>query len=53
MLTRGKQLTAYEQDDFGVIGGIQPPALIALGREFKNGVYFSERHDIQLHYLYQ
>ena len=53
MLVHCKQLTTYEQDDFGAIGGIQPPAVIALSKDFKNGIYFSENHDIQLYYLYR
>ncbi len=52
MLTHCKQLTTYVQDDFGAIGGIQPPAFIALSKDINNGVYFSEQHHIQLYYLY-
>lgn len=53
MLTRCKQLTIYVQDDFGAIGSVQPPEFMVLSKVFKNGIYFSERHDIQLYYLYQ
>ncbi len=53
MISHCRRLTEYVQDDFGAIGAVQAPVFIALGREFKNGVFFSENHHIQLYYLYK
>jgi|GEM_PF-878066 ABC-type transport system substrate-binding protein len=53
MLSHCRQITKYVQDDFGAIGGVQAPVLIALNGDFKNGVYFTENCHIQLYYLYK
>lgn len=53
MLTYSKQLTTYVQGDFSAIGTIQPPDFIALDKDFKNGIYFSEDHFLQAYYLYK
>ncbi|MBR2520585.1 MAG: ABC transporter substrate-binding protein [Oscillospiraceae bacterium] len=52
MLVHCKQITKYEQDDFGAIGGMQGPAFVAIDYNYKNPIYYNESHSLQLYYLY-
>ena len=53
MIQHLKQLTKYQQDDFGCVGAVQAPLFIALSKEFKSGVFVSEDHAIQVCYMYK
>ncbi len=53
MLEHAAAMTKITQDIFGAVACVQAPNFIALSKDFKNGVYFSEDHDIQLYYLYR
>ncbi len=53
MITHCKQLTTYEQDDFGGMPGVQAPYFAAIGKDLKNVVFFTENHFLQLYYMYK
>jgi len=52
VISHSQNLTKYVQDDFGAIIGVQEPAFVALSRDFKNGIYFTENQNLQFYYLF-
>ncbi|NLT39685.1 MAG: hypothetical protein GXX89_04395 [Clostridiales bacterium] len=52
MLEHCKQLTVYQQEDFGALAGIQNPGFVAFSKEFKGVVFTTDNIYLQAYYMY-
>ncbi|NLA86636.1 MAG: hypothetical protein GX847_05010, partial [Clostridiales bacterium] len=53
MLEHCRQITTYQQDDFGGMPGVQAPWFAAYNKELKGLVFSTENHFQQLFYMYK
>ncbi len=53
MLKNCRQLTAYLQEDYGAMNGIQPPWFAAFDMSLKCLVFTSENHFHLLYFMYK
>ncbi len=53
MLENCRQITKYQQDDFGGMPGVQAPFFAAFDKDIKCLVFASENHFLQLYYMYK
>ena len=52
MMVHCKQLTVYEQEDYGGLNGIQSPYFAAYAPYVKDVVIITENHSLLWYYLY-
>lgn len=52
MMVHCKQLTVYEQEDFGALNGIQAPYFAAFNTYVKDVVITTENHSVLWYYMY-
>ena len=52
MMVHCKQLTVYEQEDYGALNGIQAPYFAAFAPYVKDVVIITENHSVLWYYLY-